>query len=138
MTKSLIDLYTDINISPAAEAYLDMQMIIISHSINITGTPLSGPATLGVTFASNAFTSSGTITSYAWTFGDGGTSTAANPVYFYTTPGIYTVALTVTFSAFSPLTQTNTNYITVTAPAVTYGGGIFQGVILKSLRIGHP
>ena len=34
--------------------------------------------------------------SYLWTFGDGGTSTAANPVYTYTAEGIYDVSLTIT------------------------------------------
>ncbi|TWD83283.1 PKD domain-containing protein [Kribbella amoyensis] len=38
----------------------------------------------------------GSIASYAWTFGDGGTSTAANPTHTYTTAGTYSVSLTVT------------------------------------------
>ena len=33
---------------------------------------------------------------YLWQFGDGSSSTLANPVYTYTTPGNYTVSLTVT------------------------------------------
>lgn len=33
--------------------------------------------------------------SYAWDFGDGNTSTQANPIHFYTTPGTYTVCLTI-------------------------------------------
>jgi PKD repeat protein len=41
-----------------------------------TGTPTLGSAPLTVNFTN---TSSGTITSYAWTFGDGGTSTVASP-----------------------------------------------------------
>lgn len=32
-------------------------------------------------------------TSYLWQFGDGGTSTLANPVHAYTTPGTYTITL---------------------------------------------
>lgn len=35
---------------------------------------------------------------YFWEFGDGGTSTAANPSYVYTTPGLYSVRLSVTTS----------------------------------------
>lgn len=34
-------------------------------------------------------------TSWFWEFGDGGTSNAQNPVYFYSEPGTYTVTLTV-------------------------------------------
>ena len=39
--------------------------------------------------------SSGEITSYAWDFGDGGTSAETNPSYTYVNPGQYTVTLTV-------------------------------------------
>jgi gliding motility-associated-like protein len=38
------------------------------------------------------------VTSYNWDFGDGGTSTAPNPTYTYTTQGIYTVRLIITTS----------------------------------------
>ena len=40
-------------------------------------------------------------TSFLWQFGDGATSTLVNPNHTYTTPGIYTVKLTV-FSANAP------------------------------------
>jgi fibronectin type 3 domain-containing protein len=39
------------------------------------------------------------ISSYAWSFGDGATSAAAQPRHTYTEPGIYTVTLTVSDSA---------------------------------------
>lgn len=56
----------------------------------------------------DATTTSGeTISTYAWTFGDGvGTSTSANPNYTYTAPGTYTVSLTVTGSGGSKSTAT--------------------------------
>lgn len=38
----------------------------------------------------------GTIANYLWDFGDGAQSNSANPVYTYTTPGVYTATLTVT------------------------------------------
>ena len=75
-----------------------------------TGTPTSG---LGPLTASFTNTSTGNITSYAWAFGDGTTSTAANPVKVYSAAGTYTVSLTVTGPGGSN-TQTRTNYITVT------------------------
>ncbi|MCX6692990.1 MAG: PKD domain-containing protein, partial [Methanomicrobiales archaeon] len=49
-------------------------------------------------------------TGWSWEFGDGGTSTAEDPVYTYTTKGIYTVKLTVTNSAGSNIT-TKQEYI---------------------------
>ncbi len=57
-------------------------------------------------------TSTGSITSYAWTFGDGGTSTLAAPSHSYAAAGIYTVSLTVTGPGGSN-TQTRSNYVTV-------------------------
>jgi len=37
---------------------------------------------------------------YAWTFGDGGTSTEENPVHVYATPGDYVVTLRITTECF--------------------------------------
>ena len=42
-----------------------------------------------------------TITAWLWDFGDGTTSTEANPMHIYEQPGAYTVSLTVTTSAGS-------------------------------------
>ena len=39
------------------------------------------------------------ITTWLWDFGDGGTDTVKNPIYFYSTPGVYDVTLTVTTAA---------------------------------------
>jgi gliding motility-associated-like protein len=47
-------------------------------------------------FTSTSTISSGAITSYAWDFGDGNTSTTQNPTNTYTTTGPYNVTLTVT------------------------------------------
>jgi PKD repeat protein len=52
----------------------------------------SGNAPYTVQFDNN---SSGQINSYEWDFGDGTSSSDANPVHVYQTPGTYTVTLTV-------------------------------------------
>jgi PKD repeat protein len=61
-------------------------------------------------------------TSYAWNFGDGGSSTAVNPVHNYSTPGTYTVEMIATNDCGSR------NYITEvviegTAPIADFSGG---------------
>ncbi|UJH69314.1 PKD domain-containing protein [Muricauda sp. SCSIO 65647] len=64
---------------------------------------------------SNSTDSDGTIESYAWDFGDGGTSTEADPVYTFNTAGTYNVELTVTDDG--GLTDTDTVTIVVSDPA---------------------
>ena len=55
--------------------------------------------------------STGTPTlSYAWEFGDGATSTSANPSHTYTTAGTYTVKLTVTNSFGSDSASGTVNF----------------------------
>ncbi|HPU13002.1 MAG TPA: PKD domain-containing protein [Aeromicrobium sp.] len=55
------------------------------------------PAGASVAFDSSASSDvDGTIASYAWTFGDGTTSTSANPTHVYANSGTYGVSLTVT------------------------------------------
>jgi|JI9StandDraft_2_1071091.scaffolds.fasta_scaffold56833_5 PKD repeat protein len=69
----------------------------------------SGAAPLSVAFTSM---STGSITTYAWDFGDMGTSNLQNPAYIYSTPGVYTVSLTVTGPGGSDV-DAQTGYITV-------------------------
>ncbi len=58
--------------------------------------PTTGTAPLAVIFSSNgSYDSDGSIASYSWDFGNGVTSTAANPVYTFTTPRSYTASLVV-------------------------------------------
>jgi glucose/arabinose dehydrogenase len=78
-----------------------------------SGTPTAGAAPLTVNFSSagsNDPVAGQTIT-YAWDFGDGGTSNQANPSHQYTSNGNYTATLTVTDPFF--LTDTDTVQITV-------------------------
>lgn len=59
--------------------------------------PYSGSTTGPIVFSSSgSFDSDGSIASYSWDFGDGGTSTAANPTYTYAADGNYVASLTVT------------------------------------------
>jgi len=59
---------------------------------------ITGPACIGDTtdFFDSSSSYWSTITSYAWSFGGGVTSTIANPTYLYGAVGTYTVSLRVT------------------------------------------
>jgi PKD repeat protein len=61
-----------------------------------SASPTSGPAPLAVAFTGSGTDPDGTIASYAWTFGDGGTSTLQSPSHTYQSVGSYTATLTVT------------------------------------------
>jgi len=69
---------------------------------------------LNVTFTSAA-TDDDAVTSHAWTFGDGATSTQANPTHAYGAAGTYPVTLTVKDAAGQ--TDSVTTSVTVEAPA---------------------
>ncbi len=85
------------------------------------GRPRSGQVPLEVEFRENSV---GDLTSYAWDFGDGATSSEEDPKHIYTTAGTYTVALTVSGPEGSN-TETKTDYIEAladtTAPEITSG-----------------
>jgi glucose/arabinose dehydrogenase len=68
------------------------QAPIANASANVT----SGPAPLSVNFSSAGSSDpEGQSLTYSWDFGDGTTSTAANPSHTYNVAGPYTVRLTV-------------------------------------------
>jgi PKD repeat protein len=75
-----------------------------------TGSPLFGLPPLTVIFTN---TSAGTIAGQLWNFGDGTTSTNANPAHAYTNAASYTVSLSV-FGASATNTLTRSSYVTVT------------------------
>ena len=77
---------------------------------DFTATVTSGYAPLAVQFTD---TSSGEVSGWSWNFGDGGTSTQANPSHTYNAVGTYTVTLTASGSGGSD-DLVIVNYITVT------------------------
>jgi PKD repeat protein len=84
-----------------------------TFSVNFSATPTSGPAPLAVQFTDI----SGPVaaTSWTWTFGDGGQSTAQHPVHNYTQTGVYTVTLSAAGPGGSDDLVRNT-YISVFHP----------------------
>jgi PKD repeat protein/endonuclease I len=79
--------------------------------------PYSGTTGANIAFSSaGSSDSDGTINAWLWNFGDGQTSTAANPTHSYTTAGSYTATLTVTDDDGAQ--HADTAPVTVTAPAL--------------------
>ena len=79
---------------------------------------------LTATFTDSSSDVGGTISSYAWNFGDSSTSTVKSPVHTYAAAGTYTVTETVTDSGGK--TATKSASVTV---ATTGGGGGATNVV---------
>ncbi|AEH60743.1 PKD domain containing protein [Methanosalsum zhilinae DSM 4017] len=91
---------------------------------SFTATPTSGEVPLEVTFIDE----SENAVEYHWEFGDGETSTQANPSHTYTQPGMYNVTLTVTNEAGQDVSE-----VTITAeepePSPIPGFGVVTLII---------
>lgn len=91
---------------------------------DFSATPRVGRPPLAVQFTD---VSTGSITSWVWSFGDGGTSTARHPAHQFTTEGNYTVALTV-IGPNGADTETKANYVQVVkAPVAAFSASPTSG-----------
>ncbi|GAB3315000.1 M20/M25/M40 family metallo-hydrolase [Luteimonas notoginsengisoli] len=84
---------------------------------------------LSATFTDASGDSDGAIASRSWDFGDGGTSSQANPTHAYAAAGTYDVVLTVTDDAGA--SGSRTRAVTVTAGGE--GGVLEKGVPVTGL-----
>src|SRR5205807_1839342 len=96
---------------------LDGYSIVGGHEYAETLTD-QNPAGGRVTNPDTSTDSGGTIGSHAWTFGDGGTSSAANPTHTYAAGGTYSVTETVTDSG-NGSTSSKTSAVSVSASGGT-------------------
>ncbi len=87
----------------------------VPTTASFTGSPTSGTVPLAVQFTDASM--GAPPVSWQWNFGDGsGGSTLQNPSYTYSTPGNFTVSLTIT-TAYGSYSSTQTNYIRAFPPA---------------------
>jgi leucyl aminopeptidase len=77
---------------------------------------------LSAMFSDASSDSDGSIAARSWDFGDGGTSTTANPVHAYAAAGTYDVVLTVTDDAGASDSRT----LAITVEAGGGGGGALE------------
>lgn len=99
---------------------------VVSHTIRVNASTVMIPdfvanTTSAFAPAAIAFTdlTSGTPTTWNWTFGDGNTSTQQNPVHVYGFTGMFTVQLNVT-NITSSESVTKTNYINISQAFTGY------------------
>jgi PKD repeat protein len=97
--------------------------------------PTTGAAPLAVSFSSTgSYDPDGTLAAYDWDFGDGTTSTGANPVKSYTNPGTYTASLVVVDNS-GLSSVADTVVIVVQSNNVVYVGNLTM--TLSSTRQGY-
>jgi len=78
---------------------------------DFTFSPQEGDAPLRVQFVDQS--TGGPIASYSWSFGDGASSTQANPSHLYTSQGTYFPSLTVVSTNGASSTSTSSSPVTV-------------------------
>jgi PKD repeat protein len=108
---------------------------------DFSANPVSGAPPLAVAFTD--MSGGSTPRTYQWSFGDGGTSTAASPAHTYTTAGIYTVTLTIT-NSYGTDSETKAEYIRVgVGPVADFGatplsGNLPLAVTFRDMSTGNP
>ena len=92
---------------------------VIGPNVNFVADTLAGCDSLFVSFTDQTVPTA-PITSWAWNFGDGNTSTLQNPTHMYYASGNYTVTLTVTDADGCVRSRTRNQYISVTSPTAAF------------------
>lgn len=93
---------------------------VVSVAADFTASPTTGVGPLAVQFTD----ASVGATSWSWSFGDTATSAEQNPLHTYTTPGVYSVTLSINSGAAS---KTRSSYIIVQDPNAPTISGDFEG-----------
>ena len=87
-------------------------VVLSEEKVDFSASVTSGAYPITIQFTDGSV---GTILSWAWDFGDGGTATTQNPSHTYTSDGTYTVSLTITTADRTDI-ETKVGYIVIRAP----------------------
>ncbi len=112
---------------------IENNLITVNYASPIAGfteNTTSGLNPLNVQFSDQ---STGNVTSYYWTFGNGGSSTLQNPTYTYNIAGIYTVTLTAS-NAYGNNTVTMASLIDVIGPVADNTTGLTYNTIESAVN----
>jgi len=98
--------------------------VLVQYSpptVNFSASPMTGTAPLSVAFSN---TTTGSVTSWLWDFGDSTTSSVQSPTHIYNAAGNYTVVLTATGpgGTVSKTASTPISVGTPAAPVVSFNG----------------
>jgi PKD repeat protein len=91
-------------------------LLRVSPSVDFVASSVEGRAPLVVEFSPLV---EGAAVSYAWSFGDGATSTEASPLHVYADAGTYSVMLTVEFANHEPVALIKKRFVTAGEPLRT-------------------
>ncbi len=112
---SAIDNATNQSARTAAKSASTLACTVNQAPIANAGADQSGQPGVSLTFNGSASRDpDGTISSYAWTFGDATIGSGVSAIHAYATAGTYVVTLTVTDNAGAKASDTAT--VTITAP----------------------
>jgi len=93
--------------------------VVVSAAPTVDFSYNNGCANDTIQFTSTTFVNVASTASWFWQFGDNSTSTASDPVHFYTNPGTYTVTLTITSQGGCVNTKSHQVQVTM-APAAHF------------------
>ncbi|MFN3403547.1 MAG: beta strand repeat-containing protein, partial [Cytophagaceae bacterium] len=121
---------------PDAVTFLDI-------NADFTANPNPVCSGSSISFTNNSTGQPGMPLSYQWNFGDGNTSTSANPTHTYAAPGTYTVTLRAFNTSCQDIHTLNVTVaqpiaITSTINYVSCNGGSNGGVNINSVTGGIP
>jgi len=112
-----------------SDTQFEFDLVSVGVGVPLTdfaANPTLGPGPLTVVFSD---LTTGAVTSWAWDFGDGTTSSEQNPVHVYVTPGVYGVTLTATGPGGSAaFTGTDLITVQVAPPGAAFSAAPTQGI----------